>query len=70
MKKKYNDYQVYKLVKKYCEEEIKINKENSWETISDGTGDIFRGRLEFAEGLLNQIYALEKMTAEIEGRNK
>ena len=27
MKKKYNDYQVYKLVKKYCEEEIKINKE-------------------------------------------
>jgi len=42
-------------VKEYCKDEIEINEEHPWHTIEDGTGDICRGRLEFAEGLLEQI---------------
>jgi hypothetical protein len=44
-----------KKVKEYCDQEVEINEEHPWHTITDGTGDICRGRLEFAEGLLNQI---------------
>ena len=42
-------------IKKFCQEEIETNKEHHWETISDGTGDICRGRLEFAESVLEII---------------
>ena len=42
-------------IKKFCQEEIETNKEHPWETISDGTGDICRGRLEFAESVLEII---------------
>ena len=42
-------------IKKFCQEEIETNNEHPWETISDGTGDICRGRLEFAEGLLDNV---------------
>ena len=47
--------QIIKKVKEYCDQEVEINEEHPWHTITDGTGDICRGRLEFAEGLLNQI---------------
>ena len=42
-------------IKKYCKDEVEINQEHHWSTITDGTGGICRGRLEFAEGLLDQI---------------
>ena len=42
-------------IKKFCQEEIETNKEHPWETISAGTGDICRGRLEFAESVLEII---------------
>tara|TARA_A100001201_G_scaffold137531_1_gene127499 strand:- start:2250 stop:2408 length:159 start_codon:yes stop_codon:yes gene_type:complete len=42
-------------IKKLCQEEIETNNEHPWETISDGTGDICRGRLEFAEAVLEII---------------
>ena len=48
-------------VKEYCEDEIEINEEHPWHTIKDGTGDICRGRLEFAEGLLERINNLTKI---------
>jgi hypothetical protein len=48
-------------IKKHCEDEIEINQEHHWSTIVDGTGDICRGRLEFAEGLLDQIKKWEKV---------
>ena len=40
---------------KHCKAEIEINKEHHWSTITDGTGDICQGRLEFAEGLLDNV---------------
>tara|TARA_Y100000813_G_scaffold197991_2_gene184618 strand:- start:1413 stop:1583 length:171 start_codon:yes stop_codon:yes gene_type:complete len=48
------------LVKEYCDQEVEINEEHPWHTITDGTGDISRGRLEFAEGLLERITEWEK----------
>ena len=42
-------------IKKFCQEEIETNNEHPWETISDGTGDICRGRLEFAKSVLEII---------------
>ena len=47
-------------VKEYCEDEIEINEEHPWHSITDGTGDICRGRLEFAEGLLERINKWEE----------
>ena len=52
--------QIIDKVKEHCKDEIEINEEHPWETISDGTGDICRGRLEFAEGLLERINIWEK----------
>ena len=40
---------------KHCKDEIDINKEHHWSTITDGTGDICRGRLEFAKSVLEII---------------
>ena len=39
----------------HCEAEVQLNEEYPWETISDGTGDICLGRLEFAESVLEII---------------
>ena len=39
----------------HCEAEVQLNEEYPWETISDGTEYICRGRLEFAEGLLENV---------------
>ena len=47
-------------VKEHCKHEIQTNEEHPWETISDGSGDICRGRLVFAEGLLNRIKRWEE----------
>jgi len=52
--------QLIKKVKEHCKDEIKINEEHPWETISDGSGDICRGRLEFAEGLLERLKEWEE----------
>ena len=49
-----------KKVKEYCKDEIEINEEHPWDTITDGTGDICRGRLEFAKGLLDNIKKWEE----------
>ena len=51
--------QIIKKVKEHCDQEVEVNEEHPWHTIADGTGDICRGRLEFAEGLLNQIKTWE-----------
>ena len=48
------------LVKVHCLKEVKINIEHPWWEVSDGTGDLSHGRLEFAEGLLRQITEWEK----------
>ena len=40
---------------KHCKDEVEINEEHHWSTITDGTDDICRGRLEFAEGLLDNV---------------
>lgn len=52
--------QLIELVKGHCLKEVKINIEYPWYEVSDGTGDISRGRLEFAEGLLDRITEWEK----------
>jgi hypothetical protein len=47
--------QLVNKIKEHCDQEVEVNEEHPWHTITDGTGDISRGRLEFAEGLLEQI---------------
>ena len=39
----------------FCDDEVKENEEHHWSTIVDGTGDICRGRLEFAESILTKV---------------
>jgi hypothetical protein len=51
--------QLVNKIKEHCDQEVEVNEEHPWHTITDGTGDISRGRLEFAEGLLNQIKTWE-----------
>tara|TARA_R100001163_G_C5054402_1_gene190940 strand:+ start:816 stop:1055 length:240 start_codon:yes stop_codon:yes gene_type:complete len=48
-------FELINKIKKHCQAEVQINEEYPWENITDGTEWISRGRLEFAEELLNQI---------------
>jgi hypothetical protein len=52
-------FELIKKIKKHCQAEVQINEEYPWENITDGTEWISRGRLEFAEELLNQIKTWE-----------
>jgi hypothetical protein len=47
--------QLVNKIKEHCDQEVEVNEEHPWHTITDGTGDISRGRLEYAEQLLEQI---------------
>ena len=58
---------ILKEIKKWLKEEVKENQEivdaeenNEEEICSDGTDNIFIGRHELADGLLNQIKKWEK----------
>ena len=55
--------QLVNKIKEHCDQEVEVNEEHPWHTITDGTGDICRGRLEFAEGLLEQIKKWENENA-------
>jgi len=48
------DNQLVQKVKHYLKKEIKLHEDFTYET-TDGTSDIFVGRVELAEGLLEQI---------------
>ena len=39
-------------IKRTCEMEIAVSEDEGPEEMTDGSGDIFRGRIEFAEGIL------------------
>ena len=39
-------------IKRTCEMEIDVSEDEGPEEMTDGSGDIFRGRIEFAEGIL------------------
>lgn len=43
----------------FCDDEVKENEKHHWSTMGDGTGGICRGRLEFAESILNKVKNLE-----------
>jgi len=42
-------------IKDTCEMEIAVSEDESPEEMTDGSGDIFRGRIEFAEGVLRMM---------------
>ena len=46
-------------IKDTCEIEIAVCEDEPPETITDGTADLCRGRLEFAKGILRQIEKAE-----------
>lgn len=48
------DNQLVQKVKHYLKKEIKLHEDFTYET-TDGTSDILVGRVELAEGLLEQI---------------
>ena len=52
--------QLVNKIKEHCDQEVEVNDEHPWHSVGDGTSDICRGRLEFAEGLLEQIKKWEK----------
>ena len=42
-------------IKDTCEMEIAVSEDESPEEMTDGSGDIFRGRIEFAELILKEM---------------
>ena len=42
-------------IKETCEMEIAVSEDESPEEMTDGSGDIFRGRIEFAELILKEM---------------
>ena len=39
----------------HCDDEVKENEEHHWSTMVDGTDGVCKGRLEFAESILNKV---------------
>jgi len=52
--------QLISKIVEHCKAEVQINEEYPWENITDGTEWISRGRLEFAEGLLERLKEWEE----------